>query len=105
MGDDRLFGHDGADLFILLQGQGNDRVEGGAGGGWTDTIELQDADGGSDIGAYGSDWTLELDSGSVEASDTNATDGWLDLTDDASGTITLQDGTEIDFSQIEHIQW
>ena len=27
------------------------------------------------------------------------------LTDDASGTITMQDGTEIDFADIEKIQW
>ena len=100
-----MLGEDGADLFVLLQGQGNDTVTGGTGGGWTDVIELQDANGGSRIGTYGSDWTLSLDSGSVESSDTTSTDGWLDLTDDAKGTIVMQDGTEIDFSGVEYIQW
>jgi len=104
-GTDVLYGDDGADLFILLQGQGNDTVSGGDGGGWTDTIELRDASGGDNIGDYGSDWTLALDSGSIESSDTNSSNGWLDLTDDAAGTITLQDGTEIDFTGVEHVQW
>lgn len=39
------------------------------------------------------------------AADSNATDGWLDLTDDAAGAITMQDGTEIDFTGIEYSQW
>jgi len=104
-GTDTLTGEDGDDLFVLLQGQGNDTVDGGSGGGWTDTIELQDGAGGNNIGDYGSDWTMELDNGSVESADTSTTDGWLNLTDDAAGTITMQDGTEIDFTGIEHIQW
>ena len=104
-GDDELHGIAGNDLFLVLQGQGNDTIYGGTGGGWTDIIDLQDAGGGSSIGNYGSDWTLSLDSGSVESSDTSPTDGWLDLTDDASGTIIMQDGTEIDFTGVEQIQW
>ncbi len=104
-GTDTLTGEDGDDLFVLLQGQGNDTVDGGSGGGWTDTIELQDGAGGNNIGDYGSDWTMVLDYGSVESSDTSTTDGWLNLTDDAAGTITMQDGTEIDFTGVEHIQW
>ncbi|MGI9500700.1 MAG: calcium-binding protein, partial [Geminicoccaceae bacterium] len=104
-GTDTLYGNDGADLFVLLQSQGDDNVHGGAGGDWTDVIELQDSSGGSNIGNYGSDWTVQFDSGSIESSDTDPNSGWLDLTDDASGTITMQDGTEIDFTGIEHIQW
>ncbi|MEZ5931521.1 MAG: putative Ig domain-containing protein [Alphaproteobacteria bacterium] len=104
-GDDTIWGGDGSDLLIILQGQGNDLVEGGYGGGWTDIIELHDASGGSNIGNFGSDWTLQLDSGSIESSNTDANDGWLDLTDDAAGTITLQDGTQITFSEIESIHW
>ena len=104
-GNDDLSGGEGADLFVILQGQGNDTISGGSGGGWTDVIELQDASGGSSIGNYGSDWTLSLDSGSIESSDTTAGDGWIDLTDDASGTIVMQDGTQIDSTGIEHVQW
>ena len=104
-GDDELEGGDGADLFIVLQGQGDDRITGGEGGGWTDVIELQDDSGGSNIGTYGSDWTLSLDSGSIESSNTDPISGWLDLTADASGTITMEDGTELRFEGIEHIQW
>jgi Ca2+-binding RTX toxin-like protein len=104
-GNDTIYGDSGDDLFIVLQGQGNDTVNGGVGGGWTDIIEMQDANGGSAIGTYGSDWTLDLDIGSVESSNTDPVGGWLDLTDDAAGTIIMQDGTEFDFTGIEYIQW
>ena len=105
-GNDTLQGGDGADLFYILETQDNDTVEGGLGGGWTDVIELQDDAGGNKIGKYGTAWTLQLDSGSIEGSRTGGQSGrWIDLTDDAAGTITMQDGTEIDFTGIEHIQW
>ncbi|MGI9487619.1 MAG: cadherin domain-containing protein, partial [Geminicoccaceae bacterium] len=104
-GSDSLYGGDGADLFFLLQGQGNDTVDGGLGGAWTDIIELQDGAGGNNIGNYGSDWTIQLDSGSVESMGADAEKSWLDLTDDASGSIIMQDGTEIDFTGIEQFQW
>ena len=104
-GDDTLSGGDGADHFLIMQGQGNDRISGGNGGGWTDVIELQDSNGGSDIGSFGSDWTVQLTNGEIESTGTDGDNGWIDLTDDAAGTITLQDGTEIEFDGIEHIQW
>ncbi len=104
-GSDTIYGGDGHDIFFILQGQGNDTISGGAGGGWTDTIELQDGSGGNTIGTYGTDWTVQLDSGSIESTGSDAENSWLDLTDDAAGTITMQDGTEIDFTGIEHIQW
>jgi len=104
-GNDTLYGEDGADLFIVLQGQGNDTIDGGSGGGWTDVIELQDGDGGNNIGAYDVDWTVAIENGSIEGSGSSGDQSWLELSDDASGTITMQDGTEIDFTGIEHIQW
>ncbi|MBL4864639.1 MAG: cadherin-like domain-containing protein, partial [Rhodobiaceae bacterium] len=97
-GDDLMKGESGSDLFIFQSGNGDsDTVIGGDGGGWTDTIQLQANDGGYvDV-----DWTLQLDTGSVDGSDT----GSYDLSDDAAGTITFADGSEISFEGIERIEW
>ena len=108
-GDDVLHGGDGADLFLLMTAQGNDAVFGGDGS-WTDRIELQDGSGGSNIGEYGMDWTVAIETGAIENSGASAGPdgeprGWLELAEDTSGTITMQDGTEITFDGIEHISW
>jgi len=95
VGDDTLEGGAGDDLFLFSEGGGTDTVDGGAAGGWTDVIELQ----GVDVASLDSDW-LTLTSGSVV--ETNGDN--LVLSDDASGTITLDDG-EINFENIERIQW
>ncbi|MEQ9518387.1 MAG: cadherin-like domain-containing protein, partial [Parvibaculum sp.] len=97
-GDDTLDGGAGSDLFIFQTGNGDsDYIDGGSGGGWTDTIQLQ-ANGG---GHLDMDWTLSLDSGSIDTSGL----GSYDLSDDASGTITFADGSEITFDGIERIEW
>ena len=101
LGFDSLYGGDGSDLFIFQEGSGGDIVYGGVGGGWTDTMELQDAAGGTGIGTYGSDWTVQLTTGSI--TDTQA--DHLVLSDDAAGIITLQDGSEVTFEGIERIEW
>ncbi|MEQ9586904.1 MAG: cadherin-like domain-containing protein, partial [Parvibaculaceae bacterium] len=97
-GDDELKGEDGSDLFIFESGNGDtDTIDGGSGSSWTDTIQLQ----GNGGGAVSMDWTLELDGGSIESSDM----GSYDLSEDASGTITFADGSEISFDNIERIEW
>ena len=96
-GNDTLYGEAGNDLFIFREGDGQDVVYGGTGGGWTDVTQLQDAAGGPPANG----WTYVLDSGVVETSGAD----FLDLSDDATGTITLVDGSEIDFSGIERIEW
>jgi protocadherin Fat 4 len=98
-GDDTMYGGDESDIFVFGEGDGADTVHGGAGGGWTDTIELSDA--GGDLGAYGTDWTVSLNSGSIDAQDANS----LTLSDDADGTITLADGSTVDFYEIERIEF
>ncbi|MEP2980724.1 MAG: cadherin domain-containing protein, partial [Lentilitoribacter sp.] len=98
-GDDTMYGGDESDIFVFGEGDGADTVHGGAGGGWTDTIELSDAAG--DLGTYGTDWTVSLTSGSVDAQDANS----LTLSDDADGTITLADGSTVDFFEIERIEF
>ncbi len=97
-GDDALYGEGGSDLFIFESGNGDsDYADGGSGSSWTDTIQLQ----GNGGGAVSMDWTLELDGGSIESSDM----GSYDLSEDASGTITFADGSEISFDNIERIEW
>ncbi len=94
-GVDTLYGEDGHDLFLVTQGEGNDVIEGG-GGSWTDTIEIQPLADGSAL-----NWTIDLDPGAtVTSSGANVLTGT-----DLSGTITFDDGTEIDFREIEQIQW
>ncbi|PCJ82089.1 MAG: hypothetical protein COA52_20380, partial [Hyphomicrobiales bacterium] len=62
-GDDIMTGGDSSDIFVYNLGDGSDAIYGGAGGGWTDAIELA----GFDSGSYGTDWTLNLTSGSIES--------------------------------------
>jgi len=96
-GDDLLEGEDGNDIFLFGTGDGSDEVKGG-GNGWTDIIRLENEDGTS---LSSDDWTLSLDSGSIQSSD----DDEMVLSEDASGVITLTDGSEISFEGIERIEW
>ncbi|MEP2706399.1 MAG: cadherin domain-containing protein [Roseibium sp.] len=102
-GDDTLHGNDGSDLFMYGLGDGSDNVHGGAGGGWTDVIDLG---GGPDVtaaGDYGTDWTVTIYNGSIENVDTEGKK--LELSDDADGYIDMADGSKIDFTDIEEIRW
>ncbi|MEM8540490.1 MAG: hypothetical protein AAGF25_05995, partial [Pseudomonadota bacterium] len=96
-GDDRMSGGEGDDMFIYQSGDGNDVVYGGGGDSWVDTLELK----GFDSGSMESDWTIQLDNGAIESQEGDQ----LVLSDDASGSITFNDGSSIDFFEIEQIQW
>ena len=47
------------------------------------------------------DWTLPVDQGLIQSQYANS----ITLTDDADGTITLQDGSTVDFFDIERIDF
>ncbi|PQA86461.1 cadherin domain-containing protein [Hyphococcus luteus] len=98
-GDDFMSGGDGSDVFVYEMGDGNDHIEGGAGAGWTDTIQLQD--GATPVGELGTDWTVELSQGSVVSSDEHG----LIFSEDADGVITLADGSTIDFADVEQVTY
>ena len=100
LGDDIMFGGDGSDTLTFLAHQGNDVVDGGGGGAWTDTLQLEGFHGqGSEVG-----WTLTLNDGS-SISSTDEINGEMILSGDAGGTITFDDGGSIDFENIEKIVW
>jgi len=81
---------------VMSGGDGNNTIDGGADSAWTDTIDLDNP------GDFGTDWTIDLDPGSTIE---NQTANSLDLSDDASGTINLSDGSEISFENIERFDW
>jgi hypothetical protein len=60
-----------------------------------------DADGGSDIGAFGTDWTLTVTSGSIDSQDANS----ISLAQDTDGYVTLQDGSQFSFTDLERIEF
>ncbi|MCA8894499.1 MAG: hypothetical protein KDA48_04520 [Amphiplicatus sp.] len=96
-GDDVAYGGDGSDLFVYETGDGSDVYAGGAG--WTDVIDL--GDGATPLGELGADWTIELTNGSIAES----TEGSVVFDGDASGVITLDDGSTINFTDIEQITY
>lgn len=104
-GNDTLYGEAGNDLFLYAVGDGSDFVGGGAAGGWTDAIELQGMDGAVSISGNtvtGQGWTMEVDGDhSIDGQNGES----LDLSADASGTITFDDGATMTFDNIEQVSW
>jgi hypothetical protein len=82
-------------------GDGNDTATGGAAGGWTDPINLNN--GTTALGTYGVDWTLSITSGSVSSTDTG--NHIITLSQDAAGHIDLSNGATINFSELERVTW
>ncbi|MCV6592254.1 MAG: hypothetical protein OIF48_04830, partial [Silicimonas sp.] len=100
-GSDSMVGGDGHDVFTLTAGQGADTVEGGAG--WTDVLELAGFSGDFTIDGNtidGAGWTMVLDAGDAVTASTSDT---LELSADASGMITFDDGGTVDFTGIEKV--
>nr|WP_321446198.1 Ig-like domain-containing protein [uncultured Cohaesibacter sp.] len=100
-GNDSMSGGDGNDNFFYLLGDGNDTINGGSGSDWTDSIEILAADG-TETTEYGTDWTINLTSGTSGMTP----DGeQMLLSDDATGTIDFDDGSSITFENIDRIAW
>ncbi len=94
-GRDVMDGGRGDDLFVFGAGDGADTAHGGSG--WLDSVRVDNVTDGPGEGA----WDLELSSGSIE----EQADGYVSLSSDASGTITMADGSELQFDGIERIEW
>ena len=93
-GNDTAFGGAGNDIHVYRQGEGNDVIDGGSG---SDAIVLVGVDGGAPDPA---DWHLNLISGSATWSGDH-----VDLSADASGSITFSDGGTVTFDNVERIDW
>ncbi len=103
-GDDDLVGDDGNDRFYFNALEGNDTVNGG-GNGWTDVIVLEGMGDRVKIDGetvYGEGWTMVLEGGaSVKGQSLDS----LELSPDAVGTITFDDGGVVDFTGIERVEY
>ena len=126
-GDDQLFGGDGNDALnggagndILIGGAGDDNAVGGAGddvyvfealgdtdsfsggngGGWTDVVSL-DVDI-SSLPNPSDPWTITVGGNEVNY---DVALGYVDLGPDASGSITFDDGSTVNFDGVEGIEW
>ena len=96
LGDDTMIGGAGDDVFVYAEGDGSDVIRAG-GGDWTDVIQF---DGGVEsLGEFGVDWTVELTRGSIDSVDADR----IDLSQNADGVITMNDGSTIEFQDVEQI--
>ncbi|MQX35527.1 cadherin-like domain-containing protein [Roseospira navarrensis] len=95
--NDDAFGEAGDDLFLFGQGDEGDSFDGGEG--WTDTVVLEGVTGAP--GDPDADWTLQVEGGVTWQQDGNA----LEFDEEASGTVTLEDGSELAFANVERIEW
>ncbi len=95
-GNDIAWVGDGADTYVFMEAMGNDTFHGGTGS-WIDIIELQDASGNAPTDG----WSFGLTAGSVVSSG----EGFVELSDDAAGTITMDDGSTLSFDGVEKFIW
>jgi Ca2+-binding RTX toxin-like protein len=103
LGDDNMFGGSGDDTYIVTAGTNVDTINDSAG--WTDIITMNGVGPGATVTGNtvdGDGWTMLLDAGS---SVTGQAGNTLDLSDDAIGTITFDDGGTIDFNGIDRVTW
>ncbi len=95
-GDDDVMGGAGDDLFIFGSGDGADYFHGGDG--WSDTIQIDGVDGGP---GADSGWAMQVDEGVGYTQ----TENGIEFDAEASGVITLDDGSELTFDGVEKLEW
>ena len=70
----------------------------GGNGGWVDAISMDQSAGALQ---FGTDWTVMLTSGSILAQGQNE----LVLSNEADGTINFSNGSTINFTDFERVEW
>ncbi|MEM9386345.1 MAG: cadherin domain-containing protein, partial [Pseudomonadota bacterium] len=94
-GDNTVSGGDGDDLYqFFAMDTGVNSFDGGTG--W-DSVELE-----VPVGTDDTPWTIEVDGDTLDY-DLDA--GTLDLDADSSGTITYDDGSQLEFERLDNIFW
>lgn len=102
-GKDTAMGGSGNDVYEFGLGDGKDNFDGGSGGGWTDAIHLNEITEGPSAKAKApGSWVLKTDSAYTIDAENNTIR--FD-SPDASGSITLSDGSKLTFSDVEQIVW
>nr|CRH08299.1 protein of unknown function [Candidatus Magnetococcus massalia] len=106
-GDDMLSGGAGDDLFIFGMNEGSDFISGGSE--YTDVIRMDGMTDDPNINVDGiNNWTIETDDAyTIESVQQDGEDlhSMVFEDGDASGSITLEDGSEISFDDIDQITW
>ncbi|MBF0160998.1 MAG: hypothetical protein HQL88_01795 [Magnetococcales bacterium] len=98
-GNDQLFGGDGHDQFVVGAGDGHDKLSGGKG--WTDSVHLLEISAGPvDQALHAGEWSLESSVAYKVEGNT-----LIFQSADASGTIHLWDGTQVEFKDVATISW
>ncbi len=95
-GDDVVDAGQGDDLFIFGAGDGSDYFQGGDG--WSDTVQLDGVDGGPGEAAG---WALQVEDGVGYTQDESG----ITFDVEASGSVTLSDGSELTFEGVEKLEW
>ena len=107
-GDGTLLGQDGSDnfLFDFSRSVGHNFIDGGAGGGWTDTISVTGLSDSATMDIHldsGKSWTV-----GVEDHGNSHDSGSQNLGNDQSGTVVIHDhghDTTVNFHNIEVVKW
>jgi Ca2+-binding RTX toxin-like protein len=97
-GDDRMFAGDGSDILYASSQSGMDDFDGGAGGGWIDTIQIDHAT----PAGQTLPWDIQVNGVSLSL-DPNS--NGIDLGQDVSGSLVFDDGSSISFDNVERIAW
>jgi hypothetical protein len=110
-GNDTIIGsNEGNDIYHFGENSGQDTFNGGGGIGWADSIMLESSTPVSVTQTSSTSWTLIVDGQEATlTTDTNGTvnpsNNHIDFDGTANGTLIMQDGSTLNFQNIDHVEW